>query len=275
MNTATAPTTTQFQRTKHSVRSKDGTTIGFVRLGAGPALVFVHGSLATKEGWLPVANLLADRFTCFVMDRRGRGLSGEHPEYAIEKEYEDVEAVLTATGERPNLMGHSYGAVCALGAALRTPVRRMMLYEPPLPIRGPLAGPALAAYRDAIDEGNPERALELGLTQFGGIARPQFEALRATPVWPRLHGLAAGWTREIEAIDLLEQGVDRYASIDTPVLLLRGSDTRHSPSYALAATALMETLPDVRMCELQGHGHLANLTAPELVASRISEFLLG
>ena len=117
--------------TPGSVHSKDGTAIGYLRLGEGPPLVMVHGSLAVAEAWSAVANLLADSFTCYLMDRRGRGRSGDAPEYSIEREYQDIAAVLRAAGAKPHLIGHSYGAVCALGAALETPIDKLILYEPP------------------------------------------------------------------------------------------------------------------------------------------------
>ena len=73
-----------------SVRSGDGVSIGFARIGNGPALVLVHGSLSDGDDWRKVVSLLAGRFTCYIMDRRGRGRSGDSPEYSIEREYEDV-----------------------------------------------------------------------------------------------------------------------------------------------------------------------------------------
>ena len=127
--------------TEGLVHSADGTRIAFRRLGSGPAVVFVHGSVSTHIDWMPVARLLADRFTCFVMDRRGRAKSGEGVgPYSIEREYEDIDAVLAAaqteTGSEAALVGHSYGAICALGVAMRHLVPRLVLYEPPLPVGG-------------------------------------------------------------------------------------------------------------------------------------------
>jgi pimeloyl-ACP methyl ester carboxylesterase len=263
------------EATPGSVRSQDGTKIGYLRLGSGPSLVMVHGSLATKEGWLPVANLLAEHFTCFVMDRRGRGSSGDREEYKIEQEYQDVEALLNAAGPDAYLLGHSFGAVCSLGAALRTAPRKLVLYEPPMPTSGPIAGADLEVYRRAIETGEDEAALQLGLLKFAGIPQSQIESLRTTRLWPRLVALAAGWTREIEAIDQLGTAMEHYAAITTPTLLIVGSQTRHYPTYVHPIAALSKFLPDVRLTELEGHGHLGNMTATELVAERVREFLLG
>ncbi len=158
--------------------SVDGTRIGFRRLGVGPAIVMVHGSVSTHTDWMPAARLLASRHTCYVMDRRGRRLSGAgHAPYAIEREFEDVCAVLKAAkldaaGREAALAGHSYGAICAMGAALLRPVPKLILYEAPLSVGGPVAGAPLAEYARAVAAGDDERAMEIGLAEFTRL-RPQ------------------------------------------------------------------------------------------------------
>jgi pimeloyl-ACP methyl ester carboxylesterase len=150
--------------TEGSVDSADGTRISFYRLGSGPVLVFVHGSIATHRDWMRVAKLLSTHFTCYAMERRGRGHSGAGVSaYSIEREYEDIEALLASAGPRASLVGHSYGAVCALGTALRTPVPRLVLYEPPLPVGGPIAGEYFEPYASAVAEGDFDHAIQLGL----------------------------------------------------------------------------------------------------------------
>jgi len=119
----------------HSVLSADGTPIAFWRSGSGPPLVLVHGTSADHTRWAGVLPLLESHFTVYALDRRGRGGSGDAGRYAIEREIEDVVAVLDAVGERVVLVGHSYGAICALEAAARAPgVRALILYEPPIPV---------------------------------------------------------------------------------------------------------------------------------------------
>ncbi len=251
-----------------SVRSKDGTTIGYLRLGAGPPLVMVHGSLGVAEAWLAVANLLAGSFTCYLMDRRGRGRSGDAPDYSIEREYQDVAAVLAAAGAKPHLMGHSYGAVCALGAALETPVDKLILYEPPA---GVVFGPEVEDYRQAIAAGDPEKALEIGITRIVGVPQSQFEAMRANPMFPLFKALAPGWVREMQQIEKLGTSLDRYRAIESPVLMLLGTDT--SDSLKNSTAALLRVLKNARVSELAGEGHGALRTAPQLVAERVREFL--
>jgi pimeloyl-ACP methyl ester carboxylesterase len=113
------------------VESADGTPIAYRVSGAGDAIVLVHGTGTSSADWAFVAPLLRDRFTVVTMDRRGRGKSGDGPEYAMEREADDVLAVLDAVGAE-FLVGHSYGALCSILAAKRMDrLRRLVLYEPP------------------------------------------------------------------------------------------------------------------------------------------------
>ena len=254
-----------------SVRSSNGTQIAFTRTGHGPSLVIVHGSLVSGESWLPVAMKLANRFTCHLMDRRGYGRSGDSLEYSINREYEDIEAVISAAGTQVSLLGHSYGAICALGAATRTQVTHLVLYEPPLPVSHPI-GSALKDYKRAIESGNLDGALALGLTQFAGVAPEQIQGLRRSPLWTKMAALAPSWSREVEAVDGLGPSLNRYRNLLVPTLLLAGT---LSPRYPLqdASKALAATLKNVQYSRLEGQGHNANFLAPTLVAERVVSFL--
>ena len=99
------------------VSSADGTPIAYARTGSGPPLVLVHGSLNDRNAWGAVLPALAQHHTVYAMDRRGRGESGQPAEHALERQFEDVVAVIEAAGAPVDLIGHSYGAHCALGAA--------------------------------------------------------------------------------------------------------------------------------------------------------------
>jgi pimeloyl-ACP methyl ester carboxylesterase len=255
------------------VTSADGTRIGFRRLGQGPAVVFVHGSVSTHTDWMPAARILAERFTCFVMDRRGRRGSGSgHGTYTIEKEYGDVRAVLDVAGPEAMLAGHSYGAACAMGTALLRPVPKLVLYEPPLSVGGEVAGAELLAdYVAAIAAGENERAMEIGLTEFTRLRPHVLEAIRNSKGWPRLCHLAPTWTRELMAMNDATS-VEPYRGLTCPVLLLVGSISPDHP-YKDSARALMALLPDVRMELLMGQDHLGLRGAPEDVARLVGEFL--
>lgn len=118
---------------RQTVRSADGTRIGFTRVSSGPVpLVIVHGALSAGVRWISVAEALADQCTCYVMDRWGRGASEDHAEYSLESEVDDIGAVLETAGPDAFLFGHSSGAIYALEAALQYPIAGLVLYEPPL-----------------------------------------------------------------------------------------------------------------------------------------------
>jgi pimeloyl-ACP methyl ester carboxylesterase len=262
-----------------SVHSADGTRIAFRRLGSGPAVVFVHGSVSTHTDWMPVARLLADRFTCYAMDRRGRAKSGEGVgPYSIDREHEDIVAVLAAakteTGSDAALIGHSYGAICALGVAMRHAVPRLVLYDPPLPAGGLIAGENLVPYSSAVAEGDLDKALELGLAAFPRMPAAAIAALRTSRAWPRLRALAKSWIRELEAMDAQSPDLTHYRALSCPSMLLVGSLSPEHPMLD-AARALAAVLPGVRVEWLPDQGHGAMRTAPEMVARLIREFLAG
>lgn len=256
-----------------TVRSKDGTEIGFVRMGSGPAVVFVHGSLATHGDWFRVAESLSDRFTCYLMDRRGHGLTGEGTSaYSIDREYEDIAAVLAAAGPGASLVGHSYGAACALGSALHASVARMVLYEPPLPVGGPVAGEALDDYCLAMESSSYEDALEIGMREFVGLPSAQIGAMRLSSIWPKLAAQVPSWPRELEAMDNLGTGVEHYAAISSSTLLLGGADSADHP-FKDSIAALAQVMPCVRTASMKGQSHLALRRAPQLVTQLIESFL--
>jgi pimeloyl-ACP methyl ester carboxylesterase len=257
------------------VRSKDGTRIGYSRFGEGPAVVFVHGSLSKGSDWLGVAASLQQPLTCYQMDRRGHGRS-EHgaTAYSIEREYEDVVAVLTAAGSGASLVGHSFGAICALGAALRGAARRLILYEPPLPIGGLIAGENLAPYCRALADGRLEDALEIGLKKFVRVPGAAVHAMRASSGWSKLASLVPTWPRELKAMDELASDAEEYAAIACPTLLLLGTESPEHP-FRHAISALSQTLPNVRTAYLKGQSHMAMRSAQGLLAELISGFVLA
>src|SRR5215813_15406322 len=120
--------------TMNTVTSKDGTTIAFDRLGAGPPVILVSGGSVDRSSNAPLAALLAERFTAFNYDRRGRGPSGDTPPYAVAREIEDIDAVVEAAGGAAFLYGSSSGAALALEAAHQVPpgrITKLALWEPP------------------------------------------------------------------------------------------------------------------------------------------------
>ena len=106
------------------------------------------------------------------------------------------------------LAGHSYGAICAMGAALLHPVRKLVLYEPPFPVGGPVAGAHFGAYARAVADGDMETAIEIGLSKITRLSAAAIAAMRSTKAWLRLRTLAPSWTREMAALDSLPVSLD-------------------------------------------------------------------
>ncbi len=262
------------------VTSPDGTRIGFYMLGDGPPIVFSHGSLETGAEWLDVAKLVANRHRCFVVDRRGRGVSGPAGRHSLERECEDLEAVLDVAGVQATLLGASYGAVVAIASALRRQPKRLVLYEPPLlldassPIHRALQS-SQDEYRRLTETGALDEALVLGLEVFAAVPAEEVAEIRQSSpeAWRTMRELTPTWVPEMQAIRALPMGVERYQSLRAPTLLVTG--TQSPPFLREVIAALDDALPQSRMLELAGQGHEAHLTAPLLLADGIAEFLAG
>jgi pimeloyl-ACP methyl ester carboxylesterase len=260
------------------VPSGDGTEIGVWTSGTGPPLVMVHGSMADHTALARLVPLLEPRFTVHAVDRRGRGASGDAPEYAIEREYDDLAAVVSSAARRSGgpvtLYGHSFGATCALGAVLRSPdVGRLVLYEPAL--RGVFDHPAgfLDRITALVTAGRPEDALEMAMRQRVGATAGDVAALRALPSWASRVAAAGAVPRELHLDATLAFDPSAYAGCTTPTLLLLGEQ---SPAGQRSVVRSIDAaLPDSRVVELPGQGHLAQVAAPHLVAEALVGFALG
>jgi pimeloyl-ACP methyl ester carboxylesterase len=258
----------------HTVRSADGTTIGYTKVGSGAVpIVLVHGALNSGEQWMQVARALADHCTCYVMDRWGRGGSGSHEDYSVKSEAEDIIAVLEAAGQGAFLMGHSSGAIYALEAALRIPVEGLILYEPPIhAIYGRFAKEIWDSIRIAAKEERFKDALSIFLTKEAEVSDQELAFLQSIPLWNHMLSLTPHFVREWAELLQDKPTVSRYQKIKVPTLLLTGSETINNPSFA--TQTLDEMWPQARVTKLEGQGHGANLAAPEMVAKEITSFLL-
>jgi pimeloyl-ACP methyl ester carboxylesterase len=258
----------------HTATSADGTTIGYTQSGSGPALLLVHGTTADHRRWNPLLPYLEPHFTVYAMDRRGRGGSGDAPDYHILREAEDVAAVVDAIGGPVSVLGHSYGAVCSLEAALLIPnIHRLVLYEPPIPTGIRLTSPELLARMERlIASGENETALELFFREAVRMPEDELKAYRQLEAWPIRVKLAPTIPRE-ERIDVTYTfEPERFAALQVPTLLLQGGD---SPQYMRQATAAVDgALPNSTVVILPGQRHVAMDTAPELFTSEVLSFLL-
>lgn len=259
-----------------TVRSSDGVAIGYQVSGAGAPLVLVHGMGGTAARWAPVLPALARHFRVYTLDRRGRGASGDAPAYGLEREVEDIVAVLDAIGEPADLLGHSFGGVCALEAALRAQsLRSLVLYEAPVPLPGVTIYPEglLARLEALLAAGDREAVLTTFLREVVRMPDDAYRLFRASPVWPGRVAAAHTLPREIRAHQGYRFDAGRFAGLAAPTLLLLGGD---SPAFFGASTrALAAALPASRTAVLPGQQHVAMDTAPDLFVREVLAFFKG
>ncbi len=256
-----------------TIASADGTQIAYKRTGRGPPLVLVHGTSADHTSWNAITPHLADHVTLYAMVRRGRGKSGDTDEYALDREAEDVASLVETIGETVVLFGHSFGALCALEAALRTnTLRGLVLYEPVIPVDGHdlYDDHVLAEMQSLLDEGETEAMLLLFLREVVDLSADQIDALRASPAWPSRVNAAHTVLREAAVEEGYVFDPRRFAELTTPTLLLTGSES--AASITDATTAIAKALPNSRIVTLEGQEHVAYYTAPELFAETVLEF---
>jgi pimeloyl-ACP methyl ester carboxylesterase len=254
------------------VKSSDGTDIAVWRGGAGPALVLVHGTTADHTRWSRVVPLFETHFTIHAMDRRGRGASGDAERYSLEQEGADVAAVVESLDEPVTLLGHSYGGLCALEAATRTSrLRRLVLYEPPLPTGVEIVP---AATRERIEahlaRGEREAALLTFFREVVHAPEPQIAMLRAHPAWPGRLAAAHTLAREMRVEEDYRFDLGRLRDVPCPTLFLLGGD---SPPFLQEATRrLHAALPGSRIQAMPGQQHIAMDTIPEAFVEFVRQF---
>lgn len=256
------------------VQSSDGVAIAVWVEGHGPGLVLVHGSIADHTTFEPFVAELRDHVTTLAMDRRGFGVSGDAPGYSIQRDFENVAAVVDAvasqTGEPVALWGHSYGANCAIGAAAVTAnVSHLVVYEPSLGLGYP-AG-SIEAVEAALSRGDNDAAIATVLVDILEMTSEEIDAFRASPLWPRRLAAAPTIPRECRAEQdwVCEPG--QFDDITAPTLLLTGSDS--VPAVVEATHRAADAIPGSRIQVLDGHGHFAHRTDPAMVASIIRRFI--
>lgn len=260
-----------------TVIAKDGTAIACARRGHGPPLVMVHGSAVDHTRWGGIVGGLAEQFTLWMVDRRGRGGSGDAPAYAIEREFEDVAAVLEATPVPARLLAHSYGAICSLEAARLTGrIVSMVLYEPPFRVPGaPLGFPADLGERltAQLARGDREGVVTTFLHDVLGLGNAQLARLRQSSSWRVRLEAAASLPREVVAAARYRFRPEDFRRLGVPVLFLHGD---RSPAQMQASTRLAAAaVPGSRLAVLTGHAHGAMTSGPKLFLDTVLPFLRG
>src|SRR5947209_8517067 len=252
------------------VISKDGTPIAFDQSGQGPPIILVVGVFNDSSTGAPLAAQLSEHFTVFNYDRRGRGMSGDTAPYAIEREIEDIEALITEAGGPASVFGYSSGAILALMAARGLTITKLALYDPPFIVDaessrrfkdlvGQLAG--------MIASGRRGEAVELFQTQALGMPAEVVTQLRQAPFWPALEDIAHTLVYESTLLADMSALAERMASIRVSTLVISGGENQ--VRMLQAAQAVADALPNAEYRSLSGQTHDI---IPEVLAPVLEEF---
>jgi pimeloyl-ACP methyl ester carboxylesterase len=227
-----------------TVTSADGTTIAYEAAGSGHPIVFVGGAFNDHTRLAPLAGALAGDFTVIGYDRRARGQSGDTRPYAVQREVEDLAAVLEVAGGRAAVFGYSSGGVLALHAATMLPITHLFLYEAPF---GLAPAPDLADRLDAlIRQDRPGDAVALFQTEGIGLPPAMVEQIRRSPMFPALEAIAQSTVYEATLNSQHANLTPAMSAVDVPTLVLTGADTW--PALVTAAKAV----PNGRHVEVAG-----------------------
>jgi pimeloyl-ACP methyl ester carboxylesterase len=251
----------------HQVTSKDGTTIAYDQLGSGPAVILVSGGSVDRSSNAPLAALLAEHFTVFNYDRRGRGPSGDTQPYSVEREVEDIAAVTEAAGGSVSLFGSSSGAALALEAAAQlASITKLALWEPPYMLDKAARPPADMAqtFHGLVAAGKRDEAAEYFMTQAVKLP-PEFVASAKTqPFWAGQVALAH--TLEYDATIMGDYSLPetRLAAVHIPTLVINGSAS--FPFMPETADAVAKHVAGAQRATLDGQQHnvAAEALAPVL-----------
>jgi len=290
-------TTAREHYTTSSVTSQDGTTIGYRQLGHGPGVVVVHGAMSSGYNHMQLAEALADAFTVYLLDRRGRGLSGPYSkDYRIQQEVEDLDALLTNTSAH-QVFGISVGGIICLQAALTLPtIHKAAIYEPPLIMNSSEPTAFVTRFDQEMAQGKVAAALvtamkgaQMGPPIFNVMPNWLLELMTKMMMSGEEKKGSGGYIpfRELapalhyDGQPILEMSgkLESFRDVRAEVLLLGGSK---SPAYMKAALdALEQILPHVTRIEFPGLGHAASWNydkqrnpggKPELVAQEVRRF---
>lgn len=254
------------------VKSADGTQIAFDRDGQGPPIIMIVGAFNTRSEAAPLAAALKDRFTTINYDRRGRGDSGDTQPYAVGREIEDIDALISHAGGSAAVFGYSSGATLALKAAAEgLSISKLVFYDAPFVVDAsyePLPPDFAEQLAGLVSAGRRGDAVELFQRVAVGIPEPVVAQMRHAPFRPALEAMAQSLVYEAKVIGDRTLPVDLASSITTPTLVIDGE---HSPPIMHgAARELAATMPNATRRTLADQGHDI---APEPTAALIAEFL--
>ncbi len=275
-NTDTIPAGT----VQKSATSKDGTIIAYEQTGTGQTVIIVAAALADRGGARRLAGHMAEHFTVINYDRRGRGKSTDTQPYAVDREIEDIEAMIDASGGTALLFGSSSGAVLALDAAskLGSKVKRVFLYEPPLIIddsRPPMPDTLIREVTELTASGRRNDAVKLFFARGMGIPEPAVNVMRCLmPGWSKMAEMAHTIPYDLTILAGTQSGkplpAGRWSSATAPTMVAVGS--RSEAFFHNGAQALSRILSNAQYRPLEGRDHSAILFASKALADAARRF---
>jgi pimeloyl-ACP methyl ester carboxylesterase len=257
-----------------TVTSKDGTVIAFDQSGTGPAIILVGGALTDRSQPIlaQLAVCLSPKFTVFNYDRRGRGGSGDTPPYAVEREVEDLDALITEVGASAFVCGFSSDAALALEAAASSlAIKKLALYEPPFRVAGssrPLPEDFAKHLNQLISSGCRGDAIEYFMTLAAALPPESAAQMRNGPAWPTMESVAYTLIYDTAILgNDCSLPTERLATITTPTLVIDGGV---SPAWMRdAGRAVAEVVPHAQRRTLEGQTHEVS---PQILAPVLTEF---
>ena len=256
--------------------SVNGTELYYEIRGTGSPVLLIMGGSGDGGHFDAIADLLCDEFTVVTYDRRGRGESGDTPPHAVEREVDDIAALLREVGGSACLWGTSSGAVLALEAASRLGgIRKLALYEAPCIVDD--GGPATAVQWNRIDEAIAAHRRGAAVACFlrgVGVPRVFVALLRLSPMWSKLEAMAHTLPYDAALVRDVQRGralpAERWRSVTVPALVMAGGK---SPEWMQRGNrALSAALPNARYHTLEGQSHVLK---PKVHAPALVEFLSG
>jgi pimeloyl-ACP methyl ester carboxylesterase len=272
----------KIQTKQKTVTSKDGTSIAFEERGAGPLIILVEPALSDRSGSAKLAKHLAGKFTVISYDRRGRGKSTDTQPYAIEREVEDIEALIDATGGSAFLFGSSSGSVLALEAAskLGGKVKQLFMYEPPFIIddsRPPMPDDFINEVSALVSANRRNDAVRLFFTKAMGIPGFAVTLMRILmPGWSKMAGVAHTIPYDLTLLAGTQTGKalpsSRWIRTIAPTMVMVGS--KSEAFFHNGAKALIGLLTNAQYRSLEGRDHSAVVMASKTIADEVEQFFL-
>lgn len=256
----------------NTVTSADGTLIAFDRFGDGPPIIMAAGAFNDRSTTEPLARALGPRFTALNYDRRGRGDSGDAAAYSVEREIEDIAALISAAGAPAAAFGYSSGANLVLKAAASgLQISKLVLYEPPFnpdDSYPALPGDLASRLAELVVSGRRGEAVELYQITAVGMPPSVVEQMRHAPVRPSLEAIAHTLAYDAAVVGDRSLPTGLIGSVCAPALVISGDQS--PPFMQAAARTVTDALPQGRLHTLPGQGHDID---PEATAPVIADFL--